>query len=227
VLLASVGLLTVMLAGLPARQQPAPAVTAAHAMRAAVAERLGSSRAIAITVDAVELPAGIDNAFIAAVPDPGARLGGPMRFRLLRTEGRPVTGVASVHVTGERVVTRQPVGAGELITADAVEMKSDEWSAMPLRRLPSLDQVVGGRARRTLPAGTILIPGHVTIRRAVEPGDRVTAVAVSGVIEVTASLVATDGGEPGEVIRVINPDSRRDLRARVVKAGLVEVSHVR
>jgi flagella basal body P-ring formation protein FlgA len=78
-----------------------------------------------------------------------------------------------------------------------------------------------------MPAGALVLPGSVLVRRAIEPGDHVTAVAVSGDIEVTASLVAADGGDPGDVIRVFNPDTRRDLRGRVVKEGLVEVNYAR
>ncbi len=42
-------------------------------------------------------------------------------------------------------------------------------------------------------------------------------------MEVTATFVAADGGDAGDVIRVVNPDTKRYLRARVVKPGLVEV----
>jgi flagella basal body P-ring formation protein FlgA len=96
-----------------------------------------------------------------------------------------------------------------------------------LRRLLAAVQVSGTRVLRPMPAGALVLPGSVLVRRAIEPGDHVTAVAVSGDIEVTASLVAADGGDPGDVIRVFNPDTRRDLRGRVVKEGLVEVNYAR
>ena len=50
-----------------------------------------------------------------------------------------------------------------------------------------------------------------------------TVVASAGAVEVTAAMVASDGGQPGDVIRVMNPDTKRFLRARIVKAGIVEV----
>jgi flagella basal body P-ring formation protein FlgA len=80
---------------------------------------------------------------------------------------------------------------------------------------------------RPVPAGAVLLPGSVMIRRAVEPGDRITAVAIAGDIQVSAELTATDGGEPGDVIRVVNTDTRRSLRGRVIAEGLVEVGYAR
>jgi len=46
-----------------------------------------------------------------------------------------------------------------------------------------------------------------------------------GGIEAEARMVAADNGDKGSVIRVVNPESRRSIRARVVAAGVVEVIH--
>jgi flagella basal body P-ring formation protein FlgA len=48
-------------------------------------------------------------------------------------------------------------------------------------------------------------------------------VAAAATVEVTAMFVAADGGAVGDVIRVVNPDTRRYLRGRVRDDGLVEV----
>ena len=47
--------------------------------------------------------------------------------------------------------------------------------------------------------------------------------AAAGAIRVTAAMVAADGGSTGDVIRVVNPATRRYLRGRVVQKGVVEV----
>jgi flagella basal body P-ring formation protein FlgA len=150
-----------------------------------------------------------------------------MRFTLVPVSGAPVIAVASLRVVAEHVVARQAINRGDTITAETVASIRDEVRGVPLRRLPQAVQVVGGRALRPVPAGAVLLPGAVTVRRAIEPGDPVTVVARSGDIEVTASLVASDGGEPGDVIRVRNPETRRDLRGRVLSEGRVEVIYAR
>jgi flagella basal body P-ring formation protein FlgA len=51
----------------------------------------------------------------------------------------------------------------------------------------------------------------------------VLVVAAVGAVEVSATFVAADGGAAGDLIRVMNPDTRRYVRGRIVKKGLVEV----
>jgi flagella basal body P-ring formation protein FlgA len=72
-----------------------------------------------------------------------------------------------------------------------------------------------------------VLPGAVTTRRVVEPGDPVTAVVPGAAVEVSAEFVAADGGQIGAVIRVVNPATKRYLRGRIVKEGVVEVTHGR
>jgi flagella basal body P-ring formation protein FlgA len=113
------------------------------------------------------------------------------------------------------------------MTGDAMRVVREELRDMPLRRVLTPAQVRGGRVLRPMAAGAAVLPGAVVVKRAVEPGDRVTVMAVSGAVEVSAELVAADGGDPGDVIRVVNPDTRKDLRGRIVKEGLVEVNYAR
>ena len=80
---------------------------------------------------------------------------------------------------------------------------------------------------RPLGVGETVLETFVAGRRAVERGDDVTVVAAAGAIEVTAAMIASDGGQPGDVIRVMNPDTRRFIRARIVKSGVVEVVDAR
>ena len=85
--------------------------------------------------------------------------------------------------------------------------------------------MTGSRVLRPVAAGRVILPGAVVVRRAVEPGDRVTAVARAGDVAVTATMTAADGGYPGDVIRVVNTDTRRSLRGRITGAGQVEVGY--
>jgi flagella basal body P-ring formation protein FlgA len=205
------------------------AVKADVAIAAAIRSRLAAGGEVDVDVDvlAVDLPGDSATRYTEARPDPGARLGRPMRFRLRSAAGRTVTAVATVRVTIDQVITRHAIARGDTIDTDAVENVRREAAGLPLRRLPSVADVVGSRALRPMAAGAVVLPGSVFVRRAVEAGDRVTVVARAGTAEVTASLVAADGGEPGEVVRMVNPATRREIRGRVIARGMVEVSHAR
>lgn len=200
-------------------------MTAVEAIRRAVDERLGGGNDVAIVT--IDVPERAGAAFTSARPDPAARLGRPMRFTLVPVSGSPVVAVATLQVVGHHVVAQRSLARHDIIAAEDVSTVRGELRDMPIRRLPSGEQLMGSRVLRPIAAGSVVLPGAVAVRRAVEPGDKVTVVAVYGDIEVSATLRATDGGDPGDVIRVVNTDTRRSLRGRVVKEGLVEVNYAR
>lgn len=204
-------------AGLAVGREP---VSATDAVRAAVRARLGIDAAV--EVESIDI-AGDAPVFLEAHPDPAARLGRPMRFTLVTSAGARLPVTATVKVIGALVVTTRSVARGESLAAEDLDGTAREITDMPLRRLPRLDVLVGARALRALPAGEAVPGNAVAARRAVEPGDRVTVVVADGAVRVTATFVAADGGQPGAVIRVVNPETRRYLRGRVMTDGMIEV----
>ena len=199
-------------------------VGAAEAITRAVAERMGE---VEVEVLELTLPDDAPAAFVEAVPDPAARLGRPVRFTLRSGHGLRVRATATIRVTGPHLVAARDLRRGTTLQADDVRTVTGELVDVPIRRLPAADQAAGSRVLRPVPAGAVLLPGSVVIRRAVEPGDRVTAIAIAGDIRVSAELTARDGGEPGDLIRVVNTDTRRSLHGRVIGEGVVEVGYAR
>jgi flagella basal body P-ring formation protein FlgA len=194
--------------------------------RAAVGARVAIEGA-EITVLAIDLPAGAKGPYKSARLDPGAIYGRPMRASFVPVTGPAAIGVVTARVIADQVVAARDLARGEVIRDADVVVRRGEIRNVPLRRLPGKAEVVGGRALRDLPSGTILMSGAVVLRRVVERGDSVTAVARIGQTEISAVVVAIEGGDPGDVIRVTNPESKRALRARIVNAATVEVIHGR
>ena len=204
-------------AGVAAR---GPSLSAADAIRAAVVSRLGVDAAV--TVDSIDV-SGSAPVFRDARPDPAGRLGRPMRFTLVTESGGTLPATATITVTSPLVVTTRVVRRGEVLKPEYLHQSSQVLEGLPIRRLPQLGELVGSRTLRALTAGEAVPDNAVAIRRKVEPGDPVTVVAAAGAVEVTATFVAADGGRPGAVIRVVNPETRRFLRGRVLNDGKVEV----
>ncbi len=200
-------------------------VPAGALVRAAIAARLGGNADV--TVVNLDLPENAPTGFRMARPDPGAWLGQPIRVVLVPEHGPSVVAVVTARVVLDHVVTTRRLTRGATVTVDDIRSVRGEVRGTPMRPLPVASELVGQPVLRPVPAGAVVPPGAVKIRRAVEPGDVVTVLATTGAIEVSASMVAVDGGSPGDLIRVVNPDTHRDLRGRVVKEGLVEVIHAR
>lgn len=216
-------LIAIVLAQSPAAQDPRAAAAEGLIARA-VTERMGEG--VTVSVQLIE-PADIHQAFASAKPDPLGRVGGEMIFTLIpAAPGARVTRVrARVDVLAERVQARRAVLRGHVVEAGDVDVVRGPLAGVPVRRLPQHAQIVGEKALRPIGPGQVIEEGFVAVRRAVRAGDTVTVIAVVGAVQVTASFVASDSGDPGDVVRVVNRDTHRSLRARVVKTGVVEVIH--
>jgi flagella basal body P-ring formation protein FlgA len=195
-------------------------------IQAAVRGRVGAA-VTSVAVVGLDAESPIVGEFKSVRLDPAASFGKPIRLTLVPARGPSIIAVATVRVVAEHVVAARDINRGETLTAGDIVTRRDEVRGIPMRRLPRTEEVVGARTLRAVPAGTVFLPGAVALRRLVEAGDRVTVVAKAGDAEVSAVLVAADAGDPGDVIRVSNPETRRQLRGRVVSSGVVEVLHVR
>lgn len=219
----------VLLAGVLAAATPAHAgeadMTAREAIVRAVTARMGDD--VRVEVVTLDVPAGAPGRFVDARPDPAARLGRPIRFTLVPARGSRVFATATLRVVAAHVIARRDLTRGTTVAHDDVREIEGEVQHVPMRGLPAGEHVVGSRVLRPVAASSVIVPGAVAVRRAIEPGDRITAIAMAGDVQVSAELTATDGGNPGDVIRVVNAGSRRSLRGRVIAEGLVEVGYAR
>jgi flagella basal body P-ring formation protein FlgA len=57
----------------------------------------------------------------------------------------------------------------------------------------------------------------------VRTGQEVLAISTITGVTASAHMVAAESGDAGSVIRVVNQQSRRALKARIVSSGLVEI----
>jgi flagella basal body P-ring formation protein FlgA len=165
-------------------------------------------------------------------PVPNARLGSQMRFVALAKAVRgparlvPVGEVvAHVTVTVEHAHTAHVITRGSTIVDGDLTTVQHDLRDVTLRAWSRPTAVVGARATRDLPANGCLDPGSVVLKPAVQTGQDVRAIARVAGVEASATLIAASSGAEGAVIRVVNRDSRRALRARVIAPGVVEILH--
>jgi flagella basal body P-ring formation protein FlgA len=161
---------------------------------------------------------------LTATPDPGARLGRTTRFALRRTSGM-FAGEAACRLRVETTIARaaRDLRRGRVLDDRDVEIARGSLSEGPLKRPPV--EVVGARVTRDVAAGAILTAPMLVVAPLVRSGETVTAVVRMGSMEARARGVASQNGDLGELIRVVNPESRRAFLARVVGRGRVEVFH--
>jgi len=202
----------------------APDLSPADAIRAAVIARVGGDAGV--TIKSIDTDRA-DLSVREARPDPAARLGQPIRFTLITGAGPGIVVTADIDVVVTHTVVKSEIARGHAVDAASIEEIKGVLTNVPLGRVVTRAEALGTRALRPIAPGTVLTAVHLALRRVVEPGDTVVVMALVGTVEVTATFVAVDGGAVGDAIRVRNPQTRKYIRGRILKAGAVEVIHER
>lgn len=217
-----------------AAQQPDPDREAAVrlALVDAVRARMGESAVVRLENVQIEGGAPAAGSRLVARPEPGSRVGRAIRFALTleawpgeAAPRRPRAGraVADVFVEVAHVRAALAVAQGSVLGEAEVREGRDDVGVAPLAPLPTLADVVGGRATRALRAGEVLTAAAYRPMPLVKSGDTVRIRVSVGGIEAAGHAVAQQSGHLNERIRLINPESRRLLTGRVTGAGEVEV----
>jgi flagella basal body P-ring formation protein FlgA len=212
-------------AGWPA----APDAVVRQAVVDAVRTRMGSDvdvRIEGLRVGGAAVSPAPDAA-LTANPEPGARLGRPVRFSLsYASSPRPVPAgyaVATIYVEAEHARAARGLSRGETLAAEDVIQSRTEVGAVLLQRLPKAGALAGSRVLRDMLRDEVLTRSTVAQRPMVQSGDAVTLRAFTDGVLVQTRGVAAQSGEAGDTVRVVNPESRRSVKGRVVAPGTVEV----
>ncbi len=86
------------------------------------------------------------------------------------------------------------------------------------------DELTGKRSRRPIPEGTFITGSMIEALPVVFQGDLVTIVIESPAFRITAQGKAKEDGAPGQIIRVANTSSMKEIPAQVVGEKLVKVA---
>lgn len=201
-----------------------PDLSPADAIRAAVVARVGGDAGV--TVKSIDIDRS-DLSVREARPDPSARLGQPIRFTLITGAGPGIPVIADIEVVVTHAVVKTEIARGHAVDAASIDEIKGVLTNVPMGRVVTRAEAIGARSLRPIAPGTVLTPLYLALRRVIEPGDTVVVTALVGTVEVSATFVAVDGGAIGDAIRVRNPQTRKYIRARILKAGAVEVIHER
>ena len=197
-----------------------------EAIERSVQERMGDVRVVVTEINDSRIAgpeSRIASPGLMAIPEPGSRLGRTMRFVLVDGSTRVGSVVAKLSVTGRAVRASRALSRDEEVGADGAEAVDVELKDMLLRRLPTLEEIVGTHARRDIAAGEVLTEAVVIVPPTVQSGDEVRVSVTAGPVEVTGVGRASGTGRVRDVIRVLVPSSRTPLKARITGPGSVEI----
>ncbi len=121
------------------------------------------------------------------------------------------------------VCTSRSLRRSTVITEDDVNTKRRNISKLPVNVLTNVEDVLGKRLKQALKSDTVLLANMVENPPLIKRGDRVTIVAESPALQVTALGVAQTKGGLGDQIRVKNCMNQKEVIARIVNASTARV----
>jgi flagella basal body P-ring formation protein FlgA len=124
-----------------------------------------------------------------------------------------------------RIVAAADLRAGQPIEAAQLNFESS-WVRPPAGPGLSIEEIAGCIARRAIAAGTAIEKQWLAAPTLVHRGDTVTVEVTRGATKLETVAVAEAAGSLGDLIPVLNLDSKRRFRARVDAKGKVSVKSV-
>ncbi len=132
-------------------------------------------------------------------------------------------GRAFVRLSKQVVALRTALRQGSLIAPGDVEMVEKDATSLH-GGFFNPEDVIGKPVRKSLAAGTVLLPTHLTTVKLVKRGQQVAIRAQNPVFEVSMAGIALTDGEAGQRIRVRNVSSQRIIEGQVISDGTISVS---
>ncbi len=128
---------------------------------------------------------------------------------------------ARVEVLRDVVVSRRPLGRGEIIDNRDISIRQQDISDNSRGFYTRPEDVIGRSASRNIANGSLLNAGMLTEPVLIHRGDSLIIEVKTGSLRIRAQGTALEDGEKGEQIRVRNDRSGEEIRARIVARGLV------
>ena len=170
----------------------------------------------------------LDDSEVTLFLDANARLGGKSAVPLqLLKDGRRYKTIfprVEVVVLREVMVALNAVPRGQALSEGDVQLEKRALHTIPGTPILGGPEVLKGAvAKRHVSKGTVLVEGAFDLPPVVRSGSMVAVKVVSGGLTIIASGQAVSDGAMGQLIRVLNLDTRKDFVARVVGENQVEI----
>lgn len=122
------------------------------------------------------------------------------------------------------LVSRRPLSRGMKLAADDLKQVEYDVARISGGYVTDGSRVVGKLLKRSVTGGTVISPNMLESPKVVQRGEKVAIMATAKGLSVKMYGRALEDGAEGELIRVRNNSSRREIDAVVVASGVVSVT---
>lgn len=117
----------------------------------------------------------------------------------------------------------RPIDRNQIISENDVYIEERRISELPQRVIWELEDVVGKRAKRNIPANTILKKNLLEHPSLIKKGDLVTILAESKTLKITTKGEAREEGGKGDIIKVRNLISKKIIGGLILNENTVKI----
>ncbi len=148
------------------------------------------------------------------------------RFSLIfRVDGKAVKNIAvsaTLEALAQVAITTSDLRRGAILSEEHIELAERDLNRL---RAPCFnsDELLGKRLKRSLRKGEVFERSAVAFPPMIKRGGIVTITAQKGILTVTAKGLAKQNGHEGDMIRVRNISSQKDLVCKVTGPAAVTV----
>ncbi len=129
-----------------------------------------------------------------------------------------------VEALADAVVSLRQIEHGRTIAADDLTLQKSELTQSSHIGLRSLDEAVGKKARTTIRANQQVRTDQVEKIALIKSGQLVTIIAENEVLKLSVSGKANSSGAEGDIIRVQNLTSLKEIPAKVINGSTVQIA---
>ncbi len=130
---------------------------------------------------------------------------------------------AHINVSKEVVVSNHLLRRHCTITEEDIRLEKMNLAELSANVVTDPLEVIGKRTKRAIDPNLPLKLNFLEVPPLVRRGDLVTIIAESDTLKITTQGIVSENGCKGEMVRVINTNSRKDVYARVVDSRTVAV----
>ena len=128
-----------------------------------------------------------------------------------------------IEVETDVIVVNKPLNRNQAIEKDDVNVISMDMADLPSNYISRLEDVVGKKTLRVMNPKEVFRTDIVELPPMVKRKDRVSIVAESGNLRITAVGEVKESGGTGDRVKVVNLSSNKEIFARVLDSKTVRV----
>jgi flagella basal body P-ring formation protein FlgA len=129
-----------------------------------------------------------------------------------------------VEALADTVITLHQIERGAGIAVEDLTLQRREITQSSHLAARKLEEIVGKKARTTLKANQPVRVDQVEKVALIKSGQLVTIIAENGVLKISVTGKARSSGAEGDIIKVQNLTSLKEIPARVIDASTVQIA---